>query len=83
MICLIIEILIDFAVKIFSALISGLNFMSIPSDLINVLATVCVYGNWIVGADVLLLFAGCVATWFSIKVSAGVILFVWEELPFT
>lgn len=80
---MIIETLIGFAVKIFSALISGLNFFSIPSDLVNVLATVCVYGNWIVGADVLLLFSGCVAAWFLIKMSFGVILFIWEELPLT
>ena len=80
---MIIETLINFAVDIFSVLISGLNFLSIPSDLVNVLATVCVYGNWIVGADVLLLFAGCIASWFSIKISLGIVLFIWEELPLT
>lgn len=80
---MIIESLVNFAVTLFSGLISGLNFISIPSDFVNVLATVCVYGNWIVGADVLLLFAGCIAAWFSIKISLGVVLFIWEELPLT
>ena len=53
MIFIIIETLVGFAVNIFSGIISGLNFFSIPSDLVNTLATICVYGNWIVGADVL------------------------------
>lgn len=80
---MIIESLINVAVTLFSGIISGLNFFSIPTDLIDVLATVCVYGNWIVGADVLLLFSGCIAIWFLIKMSFGLILFIWEELPLT
>lgn len=80
---MIIETLINFAVGIFSAIISGLNFFSIPTDFIKILATFCVYGNWIVGADILLLFAGCIASWFSIKISLGIVLFIWEELPLT
>lgn len=80
---MIIESLINFAVTLFSGIISGLNFFSIPSDLVNTLATICVYGNWIVGADILLLFAGCIATWFSLKMSLGIVLFFWEELPLT
>ena len=80
---MIIESLINFAVTLFSGIISGLNFFSIPSDLVNTLATICVYGNWIVGADLLLLFAGCIATWFSLKMSLGIVLFFWEELPLT
>ncbi len=83
MIFIIIETLVSFAVNIFSGIISGLNFFSIPSDLVNTLATICVYGNWIVGADVLLLFAGCIASWFSLKMSLGIVLFFWEELPLT
>lgn len=80
---MIIEALINFACNILSVIISGLNFFSIPVDLVNVLATVCVYGNWIVGADVLLLFSGCIASWFVIKMSFGLVLFFWEELPLT
>lgn len=80
---MIIESLINVAVTLFSGIISGLNFFSIPMDLIDVLATVCVYGNWIVGADLLLLFSGCIASWFLIKMSLGLILFIWEELPLT
>lgn len=80
---MIIESLINVAVTLFSGIISVLNFFSIPTDLIDVLATVCVYGNWIVGADVLLLFSGCIASWFLIKMSFGLILFIWEELPLT
>lgn len=80
---MIIESLINVAVTLFSGIISGLNFFSIPTDLIDVLATVCVYGNWIVGADVLLLFSGCIASCFLIKMSFGLILFIWEELPLT
>lgn len=78
---MIFQVLIDFAVNIVSGLISGLSFFSIPVDLVNTLATVCVYGNWLVGADVLLLFAGCVSCWFGIKISAGIVLFVYRLIP--
>lgn len=78
---MIFQVLIDFAVSLISGLISGLSFFSIPLDFVNTLATVCVYGNWLVGADVLLLFAGCVSTWFGIKLSAGVVLFVYRLIP--
>lgn len=79
---MIIESLIALASNIFSVLISGLNFFSIPSDLVDVLATVCVYGNWIIGSDVLLLFSGCVASWFLINFGAGVLLFIYRLIPF-
>lgn len=78
---MIFQVLIDFAVNIISRLIGGLSFFTIPFDFINVLATVCVYGNWLVGADVLLLFAGCVGSWFAIKITAGVVLFVYRLIP--
>lgn len=78
---MIFQVLIDFAVSLISGLICGLSFFSIPLDFVNTLATVCVYGNWLVGADVLLLFAGCVSCWFGIKISAGIVLFVYRLIP--
>lgn len=77
---MIFQVLIDFAVSLISGLIGGLSFF-IPLDFVNTLATVCVYGNWLVGADVLLLFAGCVSCWFGIKISAGIVLFVYRLIP--
>ena len=77
------EILIHFAVSVFSVLLDGLDFFSIPTDLISVLGTVCVYGNWIVGADLLLLFAGCVVFWTGAKISWGTLAYIWDKLPLT
>lgn len=80
---MIIEVLIQFAVSLFSLFLDGLDFFSIPTDLISVLGTVCTYGNWIVGADLLLLFAGCIVFWTGAKISWGTLVYIWELFPFT
>lgn len=80
---MIVESLIQFAVSFFSILLSGLNFLSIPTDLISVLGTVCSYGSWIVGADLLLLFAGCLVFWVGAKISWGTVVYIWNLFPFT
>lgn len=80
---MIIETLISLAVNLFSALIDLCDFVSLPFDLINVLGTICGYGSFIVGSDLLLLFSGCITFWLSFKMSIGVFKFIWELLPFT
>lgn len=80
---MLLEFLIQIACSVFSAALSGLNFINIPIDLVNVLGTICAYGNWVVGADVLLLFAGCLVFWTGVKLSFGVIVYIWKLLPLT
>ena len=50
---MLLEFLIQIACSVFTAALSGLNFINIPADLVNVLGTICAYGNWVVGADIL------------------------------
>ena len=80
---MIIELLVDFAVSIFSGLLNLCDFLSIPFDLVNPLATICSYGSWVVGADILLIFSGCVGFWWTFKMTVGIVKFIWQLLPLT
>lgn len=80
---MIIETLISLAVNLFSGLIDLCDFVSLPLDLINVLGTICGYGSFIIGSDVLLLFSGCITFWLGFKMSVGLAKFIWDLLPLT
>lgn len=59
------------------------HFVAIPSDLMMVLGNIMSFGSYIIGADLLLIFASCVTFWTTVKISLGLFLFVWDLLPFT
>lgn len=63
--------------------ISSLPFLSIPVDSAYAIAKISVYGSWIVGADLMVVFGACVFFWTSVKLTAGLVLFVWRLLPLT
>ena len=79
--------IVDFFINMFVAfldtLMSTVSMVTLPIDMISALSTVSAYGSWIVGSDLLLLFATCVFTWTTIKIGIGLVLFVWRLLPFT
>lgn len=60
--------------------ISGIDILL---DAVAALSEFCVYGSYIVGADMLLVFGGLVLTWSVAKLSVGVGIRLWELLPFT
>jgi hypothetical protein len=70
-------------VAFLDTLISAVSMVTLPIDMISALSTVSAYGSWIVGSDLLLIFATCVFTWTTIKIGIGLVLFVWRLLPFT
>lgn len=80
---MIIQTLVDFAVSILVGAIHGIEFLSLPLDLIEVLGSICAYGSWVVGSDILLIFAGNVAIWTGIKIAYGIIVYIWKLLPLT
>lgn len=80
---MIVEGLVDLFYNMFLGLVSGLEFIGLPYQVINVLNTILCYGVWVIGADVLSLFAASVVTWWGIKFVVGVFVFVWELLPLT
>ena len=78
-----VEFFINMFVAFLDTLISTVSMVTLPIDMISALSTVSAYGSWIVGSDLLLLFATCVFTWTTIKIGIGLVLFVWRLLPFT
>jgi len=70
-------------VTFLDTLISTVSMITLPIDMISALSTVSAYGSWVVGSDLLMIFATCVFSWTTIKISIGVILFIWRLLPLT
>lgn len=77
------EALIDFFFNILRWAFTGMEFVALPTQLINTLSTITVYGVWIVGADIMALFVASVIAWWAIPMSIGLIIWIWERLPLT
>ena len=60
--------------------ISGINILI---SAVAALSEFFVYGSYIVGADMLLVFTGIVFAWACAKLSVGVGIRLWELFPFT
>lgn len=79
--------ILEALISLFSSFILGildlLSVVSLPLDAISVLQTFCVYGSYVVGSDLLMLFASVVFTWTAAKLSVGLALRIWEYLPLT
>jgi hypothetical protein len=55
---------------------------ALPETLIP-LAKVTVYGNYIVGSDLMLIIASSIMFWITARVAVGLPVFLWKLLPFT
>lgn len=80
---MILETIINIFCGILDGLLTGFEFVQIPKQGIEALATVTAYGSYVVGADLLLCFVSVVTTWIIVKLSVGVGLFIWRLLPLT
>lgn len=81
---MIIETTLGFLATMISLVIDTLpQFVAIPTDFMTVLGNITGFGVYIIGADLLLIFAACVTFWTTVKISAGLFFFVWDLLPFT
>lgn len=77
------EMLIDLFLSTFRLLFGALEFVNLPTQMIGTLSTILVYGNWVVGVDILALFAFTVVFWWGLQLSIGLAVWVWEHLPLT
>lgn len=79
--------IVMFFVSIIQGLIistlSGLSSVALPFQLVGALGSITGYGAYIVGGDLLLIFASVVAFWLTVKLLIGIILFIWRLLPLT
>lgn len=78
-----IEAIIDVFFGFLTGLLSVLQIVELPFDAVGVLRTFTLYGSYIVGADIMLLFSSLVFMWTAAKLSVGIGIRLWELLPFT
>lgn len=77
------EALVDLCFGIFRLLFGSLEFLALPTQLISTLETILVYGIWIVGVDIMVLFVGSVVLWWGVHLSIGLAVWLWKMLPLT
>ena len=63
--------------------LNGVSTLNLPTALIAILADYTAYGVWILGADLCLAVMSCVMFWIGVKLTLGVVIFIWRLLPFT
>ena len=80
---MIVESVVNLFFRLFLGFFGGLEFVKLPTELINALQSILVYGVWVVGADLFALFVGTIVAWWIIKFTIGLVVFVWELLPLT
>ena len=79
---MIVETIAQLCCNIIYGLFSTFEVFNLPYDLIATLNTILCYGVWVVGADLLLIFASSVALWIGIHFSIGLALWVYDKIPF-
>lgn len=77
------EILIDLFLNVFRLLFGAFEVVNLPTQVISTLSTILVYGNWVVGLDIMVLFATCIVFWWGFYATAGLAVWVWDRLPLT
>lgn len=77
------ELLIDLFFSLFNGLFSLLEVVGLPLQTISALSSIIAFGNWVVGIDILALFAGTVVFWWGVHMSIGLAVWLWEKLPLT
>lgn len=77
------ESLINLFLNLFSGLFGAIEFVNLPTQLIQTLTTILAYGNWVVGIDIMALFAGSIIGWWAIDFTIGIAVWLWKMLPLT
>lgn len=80
---MIVSTVVDLFFGLMRTVFSGLEFIGLPYEVINSLQTIMVYGTWIVGADVLAIITATIVAWWGIKLTVGLVIWIWELLPLT
>lgn len=80
---MIVEGLVELCTSVLFGLFSTLEVVKLPVELLGVLSTILQYGVWVVGADVMAIVFASVFGWWSIKMTVGLVIFIWDLLPLT
>lgn len=63
--------------------LDGVSFVGVDPALLEPLTEILIYGIWVIGADLVAIFAASVVTWWTVKFIVGGIVWIWELLPLT
>ena len=80
---MIVEGLLNVALSCVFGLFSLMEVVKLPVEIMGVLTTILQYGVWVVGADIMALVFATVTGWWTIKLTVGLAVFIWELLPLT
>lgn len=75
--------LTDLSTWFISLVFSGFQAISLPANLISVLIDIMKFGSWVIGSDLLAIVFGTIFGWLAFKLTAGLIIFIWELIPLT
>lgn len=78
---MILEKLFEFCCAIVKGFFSAVSIFNIPTSAIAVLSKITQYGSWVVGADLLIIIMSCVMFWWGLKISVGLALFIYHQIP--
>lgn len=76
------NVLIGFFLEIFKKAIDLVSFIPIPTMGMRVLSPILAYGNAIIGIDLIAVIIGSFVFWLTFKASVGLVLFLYEKIPF-
>lgn len=75
------ESLINWFFTTLTSAFSVLDFVGLDMSIIVKLQEIVCYGIWVVGADLMIVFATVVVGWWYAKLSVGLLLWIYELLP--
>lgn len=80
---MILDNLASFAIFILEIIFDSFTLVALPINFISFLITILEFGSWVVGGAFLSLVFGNIFFWFSFKLAAGLILFIYRLIPLT
>lgn len=63
-------------------ILTPIALMELPINLIDTMASITAYGSWIIGSDLLVIVIGSILLWSTIKITVGIVLFIYRLIPF-
>lgn len=79
---MIVENMIEYFLASIMSVFSLVEIVGLPLDAIDALSTIMCYGVWVIGVDIMTLFAASVVAVWSGKFTVGLVVWIYEHIPF-
>lgn len=76
------DVLLSFGLSIIRFIFNAVEFFVVPTDIVEPLFDILVYGTWVVGYDVVILCTSCITFWIGVRLSTGLAVWIYDHLPF-